>query len=162
MTEWKNLKSINRFILKDLYAKSFTVTHEDDGLAFLTNSPILRFVNPKTLEYIYWRLECFEDEEGDDHLLIYEQNKPDPLKYIKDQEVLPEEHIVDGSHYYFKNNLIMRVYGYGFKNTDVEILQRLVFELDHGFVVVEILGNVLSITTTKQRREQYGKVIFTM
>lgn len=132
----------------------------NEDLTLISTEFILSLKNPVTLESWYWRLEWFEEENGQDYLIIHEQYTPEPLQYMRDP-LLSKDFLVIGSNFNFHDNVINKVVGYGYKDTQHEILTSLVFEFEKSYLLVNT-GPVIEMNYVKTKPNVKKDIIFTL
>ncbi|MFS0673619.1 hypothetical protein [Ornithinibacillus sp. 179-J 7C1 HS] len=79
--KWVNFKQVQGCILGDIYANQLHVSQESKEMVLHPTDLVLKIIDPSTLNFWYWRISWFEDEQSNDHLIILEQDTPEPLKY---------------------------------------------------------------------------------
>lgn len=157
-TEWQSLKSLQGCLLTGIYASQL---HVRDDLVLFSSEYVFKIKNPVTLEFWYWKISWFEDEDLTDYLILNEQETPEPLDYLEDPELSPNQHIIIGSLFYFEDNLINKVSGYGYKDEHIEILTTLVFEFEESYLFVKT-GPLIEARITKDRPNNLGDFIFSL
>ncbi|WP_419957452.1 hypothetical protein [Psychrobacillus psychrotolerans] len=153
---WEIQKQVKGCILTGIYASQL---HVRDDLVLFSSEYVLKIRNPDTLEFWYWNLNWFEDEDLADYLVIKEQETPEPLEYVKELELSTQQHIIIGSLFYFEDNLIRAVSGYGFKDKNIEILTTLVFEFEESNLLIKT-GPLIEARITKKKPNNLGDFIF--
>lgn len=109
----------------------------------------------------YWRIEWFENEDGDDLLLIKEQHTPEPLDYSYDLEITNYP-LIAASNITIDHNRIKKVNGYGFRVNDDENLTALVFELEKENVIIELSGPIVTAMIGETPSENLGELFFSL
>lgn len=74
--------------------------HVRDDLVLFSSEYVFKIKNPVTLEFWYWNISWFEDEDLTDYLILNEQETPEPLDYLEDPELSPYHHIIIGSLFF--------------------------------------------------------------
>lgn len=156
--EWQSLKQVHGCLLKGIYASQL---HVRDDLVLFSSEYFLKIENPDTLEFWYWNINWFEDEDFADHLIMKEQETPEPLDYVEELDFSPHQHIIIGSLFYFKDNLINEVSGYGYKDENIEILTTLVFEFEDSYLFIKT-GPLIEARITKNKPNNLGDFIFSL
>ena len=153
--EWQSYKKVLGSSLIAVYASQL---HVNEDLTIFASEFLLKFRNPITLEFWYWHLKWFEDEELNDYLIINEQETPKPLEYVEEPLSTPE-HIIIGSLFNFADKCISKVSGYGFKDNHCEILTTLVFEFEESYLLIRS-GPLLEVRFTKVKPKELGEHLF--
>ncbi|MCM3388089.1 hypothetical protein M3649_08060 [Ureibacillus chungkukjangi] len=135
--------------------------HVNEEMTLFSSEFVLKVRNPESLRTWYLRIGWFEDENSEDHLIINEQDTPDPLEYIKEPVLSKEEYIVIGSLFNFNDNLINKVYGYGYKNKTDEILTTLLFEFEESYLLINT-GSLIEIRYLTDKPSVPRDVIFSL
>ena len=153
--EWQSYKKVIGSSLIAVYASQL---HVNEDLTIFASEFLLKFRNPITLEFWYWHLKWFEDEELNDYLIINEQETPKPLEYVEEPLSTPE-HIIIGSLFHFEDKCISKVSGYGYKDTDGELLTKLLFEFEESYLVIKT-GPLIEVKYLKEKPNQLGDLLF--
>jgi hypothetical protein len=157
--EWNTLKQVNGCLLGDICSNQLHVSHDNNDIVLIPGDLIFKITNPTTLEFWYWRLRWFEDDSGDDYLIVNEQETPEPLNYLYDPDISPNQYLIIGSRYVLKNEVIKKVSGYGYKDRSSEILTSIVFDLNEEFVLVRT-GPVMEVRIKEKEPVNLGDIIF--
>ncbi|TQR15410.1 hypothetical protein [Psychrobacillus vulpis] len=157
--DWQSLKPVQGCLLTGIYANQLNVYQYNNFLDLQTIQLILKIKNPHSLEFWYWKIDWFEDEIGDDFLIIEEQETPEPIEYIYDSEIAPNQHLLMSSSFSVEQNKIKKVSGYGYKDEKSQILTSIVFELEKSFISITT-GAVITTKITEKEPEDLGDLIF--
>ena len=86
--EWNSFKRVQGYCLAGIWSNQLVVSQRGNEWDYCFGDLILKInKDNKTEESWYWRLYWFENEEGDDLLIIEEQETPEPLKYFHEPEI---------------------------------------------------------------------------
>ena len=154
--KWIGKKQILGCVLVGVYTYQL---HVNEECFLFSNEFVLKFRNPNTLKSWYWRIGWFEDENSNDHLIIKEQDTPEPLQYMIEPIISKEDYIIMSSQFSFADNLINKVSGYGFKDIVEEILTTLVLEFEDSFLLINT-SPVIEIRYLKDKPNIKKDVIF--
>ncbi|MFS0671564.1 hypothetical protein [Ornithinibacillus sp. 179-J 7C1 HS] len=158
---WNKIRQLKGSTLMGIYSKQLDVSLGNKNIVLHLVVPILKIVSQDSNEFWYWRLEWFEDEVGDDLLIINEQETPEPLRHTYEPDIAPNQHLVFGSYFSLENNTIKKVIGYGYEDKDDKSLTTLLFELEELYLTITagpiIIGRILD-----KKPNNLGKQIFVM
>ncbi|CAM5222335.1 hypothetical protein UACE39S_06308 [Ureibacillus acetophenoni] len=149
-------KPVQGCILEGVYGYQF---HLNENFTLSSSEFVLKIRNIVNKECWFWKLSWFEDENLDDHLIVNEQDTPEPLEYMQ-EPIISDEYFVLSSRFGFSDNLIHKVSGYGLKGKDYEILTTLAFEFEESYLLVKT-GPMMEVRYTKQKPEIIGEFFFT-
>lgn len=160
--DWKSLKSVQGYYLAGIWSNQLFVSQRGNEWDYSFGDLILNINKGfNTGESWYWRLSWSENEEGDDLLIIEEQETPEPLEYSYEAE-LSKQPLILGSKISLDHNLIRNVNGYGFKYDNYEILTTLVFELEKLYVTFKISGPIVTAKISKTELKKVGDLLFSL
>lgn len=160
--EWKNFKSVQGYSLAGIWSNQLFVNQKGNEWDYSFGNLILNIKKDFNMdESRYLRLSWLENEEGDDLLIIEEQETPEPLEYIYEHD-LSKQPLIVGSKISLDHNLIKKVSGYGFKDRDNEILTTLVFALEKLYVTFKISGPIITAKISKTEVEKLGDLLFSL
>jgi len=69
------------------------------------------------------------------------------------------EHIIIGSLFHSEDKCISKVSGYGYKDTDGELLTKLLFEFEESYLLIRS-GPLLEVRFTKVKPNELGEHLF--
>ena len=150
-------KHIKNCLMLGVYAHQLFI---NEKLELTSSEFVISLRNPVTLENWYWRLEWFEETNGQDTLIIHEQETPEPLHYTT-EPIISNDYFILNSKFSFDDNVINQVIGYGYKNANHNILSSLVFEFDNSYLLVNT-GPVIEMNYVKAKPNIQKAIIFTM
>lgn len=158
--EWKSFKPVQGYCLAGIWSNQLVVNQRGNEWDYSFGDLILNIKKDfKTDESWYWRLFGSENEEGDDLLIIEEQETPEPLEYFYEPE-LSKQPMIIGSKISLDHSLIKKVSGYGFKDGDYEILTTLIFALEKLYVTFKISGPIVTANISETEIEKFGDLFF--
>lgn len=147
---------VKGYLLEGIYANKLDRYQVNNDLILYSVEPLLYIRKENESEITYWKMDWIEDNVGEDFLIIKEQEIPEPLEY----ELIDNpyhKHVIMSPSFSIQDNLIKKVSGYGFKDSDSEILSSIILELDKSFVIIK-KGPVIEIRITDE--ETIGDIIF--
>ncbi|MBD8035898.1 hypothetical protein H9635_04035 [Solibacillus sp. A46] len=150
-------KHIRNCLMVGVYANQLII---NEKLELTSSEFVICLRNPITLETWYWRLEWFEDTSGQDTLIIHEQETPEPLHYTT-EPIISNDYFILNSRFSFNDNTINQVIGYGYKDTNHDILSSLVFEFENSYLLVNT-GPVIEMNYVKVKPNIQRDIIFTL
>lgn len=144
------IQSMKENIFCGIYGDILHINRNNDELILHCSQPIISIHSTKeNTDERFWSFESEERSTGDDVLIVNEQKTPAPLGY----EVIVgsnQKYIISASSYSTEKNFIKDVSGYGFVESNMEILASLVLELEDSFVHIEA-APAIEIRITKQK-----------
>ena len=150
-------KHIKNCLMVGIYAHQLII---NEKLELTSNEFVISLRNPVTLENWYWRLEWYEDTNGQDTLIIHEQETPEPLQYTT-EPIISNDYFILNSRFSFDDNTINQVIGYGYKDTNHDILTSLVFEFENSYLLVNTVP-VIEMNYVKVKPNIQKDIIFTL
>ncbi|MBP3951816.1 hypothetical protein [Bacillus suaedae] len=156
---WERFKTVEGCFLKGIFANKLDTYRVNKELLIHSVEPLLYIRKENSVDIQYWKIDWIEDSTGDDFLLLKEQKTPEPLKY----ELIDgpsQKHIIMGSSFSVQPNLIKNVSGYGFKESNNEILSSIVLELEDVFMTIKS-GAIIEIKIIEDEPKDLGDLIFT-
>jgi len=150
-------KHIKNCLLVGIYAHQLFI---NEKLELTSSEFVINLKNPVTSESWYWRLEWSEDAKGQDLLIIHEHQTPEPLKFTT-EPIISNDYFILDSRFSFDDNNINQVIGYGYKDTNYEILRSLVFEFENAYLLVNT-GPIIEMKYVKVKPKLQQDIIFTM
>ena len=150
-------KHLKNCLMVGIYAYQLTI---NEKLKLISSEFVISLRNPVSLENWYWRLEWFEDTNGQDMLIIHEQETPEPLQYTT-EPIISNDYFILNSRFSFEDNVINQVTGYGYKDTNQDILSSLVFEFENSYLLVNT-GPVIEMNYVKVKPNIQKDIIFTL
>ncbi|MCU9613061.1 hypothetical protein OEV98_05790 [Caldibacillus lycopersici] len=157
--EWERFKSIKDSLLIGIYAKQLSIHQYENKQILISDEPVLEIRNSKTNEIKYWKLDWLETMEGDDLLIVKEQETPEPLAY-ESIDAPYQKHIISGSSYFPQKQEIKHVSGYGFTNGDSQYLTSIILQLEASFIHIHT-GPVIETKITSIKPDVFEDIIFT-
>jgi hypothetical protein len=156
---WERFKTIKGSFLAGIFANKLDTYKVNKDLILHSVEPLLCIRKTNLSDLKYWKIDWIEDNIGDDFLLLKEQKTPEPIEYqlIDDPK---QKHIIMGSSFSLQSDLIKNVSGYGFKDSNNEILSCIVLELEDVFISI-MTGAVIEIKITEEEPDDLGSIIFT-
>ena len=150
-------KHIKNCLLVGVYAQQLII---NEKLELTSSEFVISLRNPVTWENWFWRLEWFENTNGEDTLIIHEQETPEPLQYTK-EPIISNDYLILNSRFNFDDNVIHQVIGYGDKNSNQDMLSSLVFEFENAYLVVNT-GTVIEMSYVNVKPTIQKAIIFTL
>ncbi|RCW76943.1 hypothetical protein [Saliterribacillus persicus] len=156
---WERFKTVKGSLLEGIFTNQLDTYRVNKELILHSYQPLLYIRKTNSSDIKYWKLDWIEDDTGDDILLLKEQKTPEPIKY----ELIDapyQKHIIMGSSFSVEPNLIKKVSGYGFKNSNNEMtLSSFVLELDDLCISIKA-GAVIEMKITEEEPNDLGDLIF--
>jgi hypothetical protein len=155
---WERFKTVKGSFLEGIIANKLDTYRVNKDLILHSVEPLLYIRKKNASDIKYWKLNWIEDNKGEDLLLLKEQKTPEPIKY----ELIDapnQKHIIMGSSFSVQPNLIQKISGYGFKDSNNEILSSIVIELEDACISIKT-GAVIEIKITDEEPKGLGDVIF--
>ena len=144
------IKTITGMTFKGFYGNIFAIYDNNGEISLSCTKPLISFgTSQGNLDERFWLLEWEELKTGDDVLLLNELQTPEPFDY----EVIDspnQKYLIYASSYLIRKNLIKKVWGYGFFESDVEKLTDIIIELEDSFIHI-IASPAIEIRITKEQ-----------
>ncbi|MHA6253036.1 hypothetical protein [Oceanobacillus sp. CAU 1775] len=151
MIDLNFLKSIKGKIFGGIYGKILHIHNHKDELVIHCSNPLISFHSSQgSMDDRFWSFDWDESKTGEDMLLVNEHKTPEPLDY----EVIEspnQKYVISASSYYpSRENLIQEVLGYGFLESDEEILTTVVIKLEDSFILL-VASPAIEIKITDEK-----------
>lgn len=156
--EWDRFMRVKGCLLEGIFANKLDTYQVNKDIILHSVEPLLYIRNSNSTDIKYWKMVWTEDNTGEDILQLKEQETPEPIEY----ELIDtpnQKHVIMGSSFSFQHNLIKKVIGYGFKDSNSEILSLIVLELDELFISIKT-GPVIEMKITNEEPNGLGDIIF--
>ncbi|KIL52916.1 hypothetical protein [Jeotgalibacillus campisalis] len=156
---WERFMRVEGYLLEGIFASKLDTYQVNKDIILHSVEPLIYIRKSNAADIKYWKMDWAEENTGEDILLLKEQETPEPIEYelIDDPN---QKHIIMGSSFSFlQHNLIKKVVGYGFKDSNSETLTSIVLELDEVFIFVKT-GPVIEIKITNEEPNGLGDIIF--
>lgn len=135
-----------------------SIHEEKDHYAFFEQQPVLFWRSRKPLRVRFWRWEWDENEEGDDLLILHDEENPVPFQYHIENSG-GQKYISYASRYTGAFlNISKDIHGYGCTNTkDEPFLGEIL--IDRGDRFIQFISNAaMEIHIPKQPPELFYKM----
>ncbi|MFC4403836.1 hypothetical protein [Gracilibacillus xinjiangensis] len=147
--EWESFKRVKDCLLEGIYANQLSAQLVNKDITLVAMEPLLSIKKNNSAYQTYWKMDWTEDADGDDILLVKEQNTPEPIEY--------GDHFIMGSSFSLQNNWIKNVSGYGSKDGNIFSV---LLALENLYILIEA-GPVITISITEQEPNDLHDQIFT-
>lgn len=157
---WKLLRNLKGKVLGGIYGQYLSTYNYNNSLTF--HAPDIIYWHDTNWEgQGFLRLEWYELPNGDDVLLLHEQESPTPLEYKECPEFSNQKYIVKAPSYSSSHSLIKNVFGYGSDMNGKERFYSIVIELEKGFKYI-VSGPVIEmkIVNTYPVLSHYDSLLF--
>lgn len=133
--EWVRLQNLQGKLLIGIQENYFSTSRDGTTLSLACPEPFISWFDDETKQEGFWQLEWFEDEEGDDLLILHEQETPEPLHY-EFSDLSDFKFVISASGYYNFDARIANITGYGIRTDEDDYLMSIVLELGAEYILI--------------------------
>jgi hypothetical protein len=157
--KWRKLQELKGKQLIGIEGSRFQISKVENALNILCPEPFIHWRQPESIVEGFWRLEWIENQEGDDILILHEQETLEPLEYgyFYSQE---QKYPINESSYFNLNGLIKEVCGYGFIQDGTKFLTSIVLEFEKEYICIQTMPVVMEIKVTDNEPEISDQILF--
>ena len=132
----ERFKAMKGCLLEGIYANQLSTYMKHKDVILHSAEPVFEIRN--YTDITYWKFEYAEDAEGDDILLLNEQQTPEPVKYELVDNLPYQKHIILGSGFFVPNEIIKKVTGYGHYDydNDCKVVSSIVLEVEDLYITI--------------------------
>jgi hypothetical protein len=158
----KHFRTVQGCLLAGIWSNQLYVRQTENECEYSFASLLVNIKkDSKPTESWYWRIEWYENEEGDDLLIIKEQDTPEPLDYSYELDITKYP-LIAASNISLEHNRIKKVSGYGFKVNGDKNLTSIVFELEKNYVLFDLSGPIVTAKIRETLKSEVENPLFLM
>lgn len=146
---------VTAYQLVGFYAERLDV---NESMQLFASHFILQFHHRTNHSVIYWHASWHEDDKGADHLLIREQQTPEPLSFVV-EPLISASPLITTSQFLLHDAVVQRISLYGYNEDGV--ISAVLIELSTGVVCIET-GPLIEVQYTKHKQVPRGQYVRTL